>query len=667
MSSGTAASTLEPSASQAPVPVEGIEFLGRYDGSGFRHPRYLLRRSDGQVAQLPWLLYRTAWHLDGRRSLAELAALLGADTGRDITASQVGFLIAHRLRPAGLAGAAPTTEPPDQPPGRAPGETGTVAAADTTGLDHTQPPRGDHLLMLRLRTALVPDAAVWRVAGPLRPLFRAPVVVLALAAFVAVDVAVVAVHGWAGVVAAGQQLTTAPALTLAVLGVIVAGGVFHECGHVTACRYGGATPGPMGVGIYLVWPAFYSTVTDAYRLDRGGRLRTDLGGVYFNTIFLTILGGGYLATGQAWLLAALVVWHVETVWQFLPSLRLDGYYILADLVGVPDLFNRMRPILRSLFRREHADPLVADLKPWVRRVVTAWVVLVVPFLLYWVVLFAVLAPQLAPAAWQSLTDFGGQALEAARSGQPAAAVVGVLGALLLVLPWAAGSYLVATLLGRLARAVRGWLTRRRRGAAAPTPIARARLAPRTARSGLAAGCLLVFGAGLAGAAALGPPDRSPSASPAVPAAATAPGGAGVLAGISGPPTLYGQVTAVRDPDTAVVEVAGRPITVDVIGADAAAIPVCALDAATAFARDTLLDQAVTLVPDPTLAPPPPDSPTWPAYLVLDDQQSYTDTAITAGWAGAGQGRYRPGFLAEQQQARDTGAGMWGLPCAGPPP
>ena len=36
----------------------------------------------------------------------------------------------------------------------------------------------------------------------------------------------------------------------------------------------------MGFGLYLVWPALYSTVTDSYRLARVGRLRTDLGGVY---------------------------------------------------------------------------------------------------------------------------------------------------------------------------------------------------------------------------------------------------------------------------------------------------------------------------------------------------------------------------------------------------
>ena len=71
-----------------------------------------------------------------------------------------------------------------------------------------------------------------------------------------------------------------------VLGLVVIATALHEIGHATATRYGGAEPGVMGAGIYIVWPAFYTDVTDAYRLNRSGRLRIDLGGVYFNCVFV---------------------------------------------------------------------------------------------------------------------------------------------------------------------------------------------------------------------------------------------------------------------------------------------------------------------------------------------------------------------------------------------
>ena len=58
----------------------------------------------------------------------------------------------------------------------------------------------------------------------------------------------------------------------------------------------------IGVGLYLVWPAFFTNVTDSYRLSRAGRLRTDLGGLYFNLVFMLALAGLYVATSNQLLL-----------------------------------------------------------------------------------------------------------------------------------------------------------------------------------------------------------------------------------------------------------------------------------------------------------------------------------------------------------------------------
>ena len=72
---------------------------------------------------------------------------------------------------------------------------------------------------------------------------------------------------------------------------------------------------------------------------------------------------------------------LQMVHQLLPFVRLDGYYILADLTGVPDLFARIKPTLLSAVPGQEADERAAALKPWVRVVVTLWVLAVVPILL----------------------------------------------------------------------------------------------------------------------------------------------------------------------------------------------------------------------------------------------------------------------------------------------
>jgi putative peptide zinc metalloprotease protein len=141
-----------------------------------------------------------------------------------------------------------------------------------------------------------------------------------------------------------------PALLLVMFGFVIAATGFHELGHATACRYGGARPGVLGAGIYLVWPVFYCDVTDAYRLGKGARLRVDLGGIYFNGLFALGCAGAYLVTGFEPLLFVIVLQHLAVLQQLIPILRLDGYYVISDLTGVPDILTRIKPILLSLIR-----------------------------------------------------------------------------------------------------------------------------------------------------------------------------------------------------------------------------------------------------------------------------------------------------------------------------
>src|SRR3712207_1238512 len=129
----------------------------------------------------------------------------------------------------------------------------------------------------------------------------------------------------------------------------------------------------MGAGVYLVWPAFYTDVTDSYRLGKGGRPRTDLGGLYFNAIVAVAITGVWWATGYDALLLVVVTQVLQMVRQLLPIIRFDGYHVLADLTGVPDLYHRIGPTLLALVPGRGKRPEAAALKPWARAVVTTWV------------------------------------------------------------------------------------------------------------------------------------------------------------------------------------------------------------------------------------------------------------------------------------------------------
>src|SRR3954469_22838629 len=187
----------------------------------------------------------------------------------------------------------------------------------------------------------------------------------------------------------------------------------------------------MGVGIYVVWPAFYTDITDSYRLGRGGRLRTDLGGVYFNAIFALAVAGAYFATGFEPLLLVVLVQNFAILQQLLPLLRLDGYYIISDLTGVPDMLARIKPVLQSMLPGRQADPRVTELKPWVRAVVTGYVCTIVPVLILSFVLMIVHAPRAFATAYDSA---GVQWDKIAAAPGMATAATGVVQLGLLVLP-----------------------------------------------------------------------------------------------------------------------------------------------------------------------------------------------------------------------------------------
>ena len=306
-----------PGPADPPRLADGVELLGEYRDSGYSRPPSLVRRPDGQVIQMSPLLYRVTSRIDGSRNAAAVADLVSADLGRTLTADQVRHLITAKLQPLGLLA--------DQ---------GSAA-----------PPKARPLLALRARGTLLPEPAANAVALLLRPLFRWPVVAAVTVSFVGVDCWLFASHA----LGAGlEEILSNPIGLLAVFGLSVLSGAFHECGHATGCRYSGARPGVIGIGIYLVYPSFFTNVTDSYRLSRAGRLRTDLGGVYFNAVFILVLAGLYAATSALILLLVIAITQVEMLQQLIPVVRFDGYFILSDLAGVPDMFARVVPIVKSV-------------------------------------------------------------------------------------------------------------------------------------------------------------------------------------------------------------------------------------------------------------------------------------------------------------------------------
>ena len=403
-----------------PARADDVQLMGEMEGSGYKTPPALARRGDGQVVQLTPVLYTVLDAIDGHRTFEQIAEVVSRSLGKSVTAENVKTLVEKNLRPAGLL-------------------------LDSNGrqpeVNKSQP-----LLGLRFKVAVTDPEKTRRITTPFARLFNPLVAGAVILGFVAMCWWVLFVKGLGS---ATHQAFERPGLLAMVFAVTVLSAGFHEFGHAAAARRGGAKPGVMGAGVYLVWPAFYTDVTDSYRLGRGGRLRTDLGGLYFNALTVLIVAGVWWVSGDdAWLLVV-ATQILQMIRQLTPLVRFDGYHVLADLTGVPDLFHRIKPTLLGMlpwhWRRSEAQVL----KPWARAVVTVWVVAVVPLLLLSLITMTMAFPRILGTAWAALTKQQHLLSAAFAEGDP----LGASGRILAMVAVAFPVLAIIVLLARLVRQI----------------------------------------------------------------------------------------------------------------------------------------------------------------------------------------------------------------------
>jgi putative peptide zinc metalloprotease protein len=265
------------------------------------------------------------------------------------------------------------------------------------------------------------------------------------------------------------NVLTRPGLLLASLGTMVLAGIFHEFGHASALRYGGGRVRGMGAGLYLIYPAFFTDVTDSYRLGRWARLRTDLGGFYFYLIFALGLIALYWWTGQQFLLVTVILINFDILYQLLPFVRLDGYWAFADLTGIPDPLSQMAPFMRGLRKAAPGSgQRLPQLKRWVKVAFVIYTALTIPVLGLLLFLMITRLPQILGRLWTSIQNEAASLSSAQTHGDLSAMALAALQILILALLAVGITYVVYTLARRPLVAVWTWLRPPRGRAVAAT-------------------------------------------------------------------------------------------------------------------------------------------------------------------------------------------------------
>jgi putative peptide zinc metalloprotease protein len=143
--------------------------------------------------------------------------------------------------------------------------------------------------------------------------------------------------------------------------------LFHEMGHAYVAAAKGCRVSSMGVAFMLGAPLAYTDVTDAWKLtNRRDRMAIDIAGVSVEMVIagLATFAWVFLPDGNARAIAfifATTGWVMSLAVNLNPFMRFDGYFILSDMLNIPNLQPRSFALgkwrlRRTLFGVDEAAP-----------------------------------------------------------------------------------------------------------------------------------------------------------------------------------------------------------------------------------------------------------------------------------------------------------------------
>ncbi|MCF7958287.1 MAG: HlyD family efflux transporter periplasmic adaptor subunit [Phycisphaerae bacterium] len=143
------------------------------------------------------------------------------------------------------------------------------------------------------------------------------------------------------VVSAGRLFALKNLMALWVILILLKG--IHEFGHAYACKIFGGEVTEMGIYLIAMTPCAYVDVTSSWGFSqKAKRLIVGFGGMYFESIIAMIALFTWVAAESVSVrIMAYNIMFAASVMTVLmninPLMRFDGYYILSDLVEIPNL------------------------------------------------------------------------------------------------------------------------------------------------------------------------------------------------------------------------------------------------------------------------------------------------------------------------------------------
>lgn len=166
----------------------------------------------------------------------------------------------------------------------------------------------------------------------------------------------VLIFNWQDIIVASSQMFKLSTIPLLIVTVFLVG-TAHEFAHGLTCKHFGGEIRDMGFLLLYFQPALYCNVSDAWLFpEKSKRLWVGFAGPYFELFIgaLAILLWRIIGP-DTWINQVLILIiatsSVKTLINFIPLIKLDGYYLLSDYLEIPNLRSKSFTYLGNVLRR----------------------------------------------------------------------------------------------------------------------------------------------------------------------------------------------------------------------------------------------------------------------------------------------------------------------------
>src|SRR5687768_6080969 len=272
--------------------------------------------------------------LDGRSTAAAVRAAFAKEFGEELSEGDLHDFLAI-ARDSGFVEPAPAANDGT--------DRASLAYAAATPTAAPKPPKSSQSILYWRTSIFDPDRLFNFLEPKLRFIWTRAFLVLSAAFILAAMVLV-----WLN---ARELVTRFPHMmrweTFALAWItLVTATTLHEFAHGLTCKHYGGEVHEVGFLLMYFTPCFYCNVSDAWLLrEKSKRLWVTFAGGYCDVVLWALAAFAWRLTAQdtainylAWVVLSICAARI--FFNFNPLLKLDGYYILSDWTGIPNLRQR---------------------------------------------------------------------------------------------------------------------------------------------------------------------------------------------------------------------------------------------------------------------------------------------------------------------------------------